>query len=95
MSVTIQVSVDEEVNVEAAAVLADAGLSLTAAVRLFLTRVARERRLPFDPVEHPTSVSPPPHTPNEETVQAIRASEEGELVRVGHPENLIAELDAD
>lgn len=53
-------------------------------------RVARERSLPFDPSDKAS----PPHAPNEETVAAIKA-DRGELVHVGHPSDLIAELDAD
>ena len=94
MSVTIQVRVDETVKDEAALVLADAGLNLSTAVRMFLVRVARERSLPFDPFDK-AGPFPPPHAPNEETIAAIRAAERGELVRIGHPSNLIADLDAD
>lgn len=54
-------------------------------------RVARERSLPFDPFDKAS----PPHAPNEETVAAIKAADRGELVHVGHPSDLIAELDAD
>ena len=95
MSVTIQVRVDETVKNEAALVLADAGLDLSTAVRMFLVRVARERALPFDPFDSAGPFPPPPHAPNEEIIAAIRAAERGELVRIGHPSNLIAELDAD
>ena len=35
------------------------------------------------------------HAPNEETIAAIQAAERGELIRIGHPSNLIADLDAD
>ena len=95
MSVTIQVRVDETVKNEAALVLADAGLDLSTAVRMFLVRVAKERALPFDPFDSAGPFPPPPHAPNEETIATIRAAERGELVRIGHPSNLIAELDAD
>lgn len=95
MSVTIQVRVDETVKNEAALVLADAGLNLSTAVWMFLVRVARERALPFDPFDNAGPFPPPPHAPNEETIAAIRAAERGELVRIGHPSNLIADLDAD
>ena len=95
MSVTIQVRVDETVKNEAALVLADAGLNLSTAVRMFLVRVARERALPFDPFDNAGPFPPPPHAPNEETIAAIRAAERGELIHIGHPSNLIADLDAD
>ena len=95
MSVTIQVRVDETVKDEAALILADAGLDLSTAVRMFLVRVASERSLPFDPYDKVGPIPPPPHAPNEETIAAMQAAERGELVRIGHPSNLIAELDAD
>lgn len=95
MNVTIEVRLDETVKDEAVSVLADAGLDLSTAVRLFLFRVARERALPFDPSENVGPFPPPPHAPNDETVAAIRAAEQGELVHVGSPSNLIADLDAD
>ena len=95
MSVTIQVRLDEKVKDEAVSVLADAGLDLSTAVRMFLFRVARERALPFDPSGHTNPFPPPPHAPNDETIAAIRAAERGELVHVGSPSNLIADLDAD
>ena len=95
MSVTIKVRVDETVKNEAALVLADAGLNLSTAVRMFLVRVARERSLPFDPFDKAGPIPPPPHAPNEETIAAIQAAERGDLIRIGHPSNLIADLDAD
>ena len=95
MSVTIQVRVDETVKNEAALVLADVGLNLSAAVRMFLVRVARERALPFDPFDRADPLPSPPHAPNEETIAALQAAERGELVRIRHPSKLIAELDAD
>ena len=95
MSATIQVRVDEKVKHEAATVLADAGLNLSTAVRMFLVRVAKDRSLPFDPFDQAAALAAPPHTPNEETIEAMRASEKGEMVRIGHPSNLVAELDAD
>lgn len=95
MNVTIEVCLDETVKDEAVSVLADAGLDLSTAVRMFLFRVAREHALPFDPSENVGPFPPPPHAPNDETIAAIRAAEQGELVHVGSPSNLIADLDAD
>ena len=95
MSVTIKVRVDETVKNEAALVLADAGLNLSTAVRMFLVRVARERSLPFDPFDKAGPIPPPPHAPNEETIAAIQAAERGDLIRIGDPSNLIADLDTE
>ena len=59
------------------------------------TPLSRERSLPFDPFDKAGPTPPPPHAPNEETVAAIQAAERGELTRIGHPSNVIADLDAD
>jgi DNA-damage-inducible protein J len=49
-----------------------------------LMRTVAERALPFDPL-----------TPNEETVEAMKAARRGELVKIGGVENLLADLHAD
>ena len=56
----VQARIDGAVKKEAAAVLAPMGLTLSDAVRLPLTRVARKHALPFDPL-----------IPNAETVAAM------------------------
>ena len=77
----VQARVERAVKEEAAAVLAAMGLTLSDAVRLLLTRVAREKRLPFEPL-----------TPNEETIAAILAARRGEVEAV-RLEELQAVLD--
>ncbi|MDR2188499.1 MAG: type II toxin-antitoxin system RelB/DinJ family antitoxin [Azonexus sp.] len=67
----IQTRIDGDIKTEAAAVLAAIGLSVSDAVRLMLTRVAREKALPFDPL-----------IPNETTIAAMRAARAGELETV-------------
>lgn len=44
---TVQIRIDEQVKAQATTVLAAMGLSVSDAVRIFLTRVADEKRLPF------------------------------------------------
>lgn len=44
-----QILIDETVQEEATAVLATMGLTVSDAVKLLLTRIAREHKLPFDP----------------------------------------------
>ena len=44
----VHVRVDEQVKAQAAAALADMGLSVSDAVRVFLVRIAAEKALPFD-----------------------------------------------
>lgn len=62
----VQTRIDGEVKAEAAAVLAAMGLTVSDAVRLMLTRVAREKALPFEPL-----------IPNATTIQAMRNAREG------------------
>lgn len=57
------------------------GLTVSDAFRMLLVRVAAEKALPFEPL-----------TPNQETIDAVRAARRGELVTVGSPDALIASL---
>lgn len=79
----VRARVDEKVKAEAAAVLAAVGLTTSDAVRLLLTRIAREKALPFDPL-----------IPNETTIAAMREARAGNLETVTL-DQLQAELDAD
>jgi DNA-damage-inducible protein J len=54
-------SIDEHIKEEASAVLAAMGLTVSDAFRIMLTRVAREKALPFEPL-----------IPNVETIAAMR-----------------------
>jgi DNA-damage-inducible protein J len=67
----IQTRINGQVKDEAAAVLAAIGLTVSDAVRLMLTKIAREKALPFDPL-----------VPNETTIAAMRAARAGELEAV-------------
>lgn len=67
----VQARIDGEVKAEAAAVLAAMGLTVSDAVRLLLTRIAREKALPFEPL-----------VPNETTIAAMREARDGKLERV-------------
>jgi DNA-damage-inducible protein J len=79
----VRARIDEQIKEEAAAVLATMGLTVSDAVRLMLTRVAREHALPFNPL-----------IPNEETVAAMKEARRGNLETVTLDE-LQAVLDAD
>lgn len=59
---TVHVRVDEEVKARATQALNAMGLSVADAIRLFLGRVAAERRLPFA-LEQPQSAAGKPGTP--------------------------------
>jgi DNA-damage-inducible protein J len=80
----VRARIDEATKIEAAAVLASMGLSLSDAFRLLLKRVAAEKALPFEPL-----------VPNAKTVEAMKAARRGELVTVGKASNLLASLNAD
>ncbi len=78
----VQARIDGAIKEEAAAVLAAMGLTVSDAVRLMLTKVAREHALPFDPL-----------TPNATTIAAMREARRGNLETVTISE-LQAALDA-
>lgn len=80
----VRARIDGQIKNEAEAVLASIGLTVSDAFRLMMTRIAREKKLPFEPL-----------VPNEETIEAMKAARRGELVNVGSIDNLFAELNAD
>jgi DNA-damage-inducible protein J len=80
----VQTRIDGAIKDEAAAVLAAMGLTVSDAVRLMLTRVAREHALPFDPL-----------VPNETTIAAMKEARAGNLPGVNSIEALRAALNAD
>ena len=80
----VRARIDEATKVEAAAVLASMGLSLSDAFRMLLKRVAAEKALPFELL-----------VPNAETIAAMKAARRGDLVTVGDPAQLLASLNAD
>ena len=67
-NVLIQTQIDDEVKTEAATVLATMGLTIPDAIRLMLIKVAREHKLPFDPL-----------FPNAETIAAMEEARTGQL----------------
>lgn len=79
----VQARIDGAIKAEAAAVLAAMGLTISDAVRLMLTRIAREHALPFDPL-----------IPNETTIAAMKEARAGNLETVTLSD-LQALLDAD
>ena len=62
----VRARIDEALKNEAASVLAGMGLTVSDLVRITLTKVAREKALPFDM-----------RIPNELTAKTIAASEKG------------------
>jgi DNA-damage-inducible protein J len=77
----VQTRINSDIKAEASTVLEAMGLTISDAVRLMLTRVAREKALPFDPL-----------IPNEETIAAMREGRAGGLPRFKTVEELMADL---
>ncbi|MEO8714111.1 MAG: type II toxin-antitoxin system RelB/DinJ family antitoxin [Acetobacteraceae bacterium] len=80
----VQARVEETVKEEASAVLATMGLTVSDAVRLLLTRVAREKALPFEPL-----------VPNAETVAAMKEARRDRLATFNSVDALMTDLHAD
>jgi DNA-damage-inducible protein J len=57
----VRARIDEHIKEEATTVLASMGLTLSDAFRLMLTRIAKEKALPFEPL-----------VPNAETIAAMK-----------------------
>jgi DNA-damage-inducible protein J len=79
----VRARIDEDVKVQAEAVLASIGLTVSDAFRMMMIRIAREKALPFEPL-----------VPNDETIEAMKAARRGELVTAGTPDNLFEKLNA-
>ena len=79
----VEVRIDGTVKEEAAAVLAAMGLTVSDAVRLLLTKVAREKTIPFASL-----------IPNAVTIKAMKEARRGRLKRFGSVQELLDELDA-
>jgi len=79
----VRARIDGDIKAEAEAVLAAIGLTSSEAFRMMMTRIAKEKVLPFEPL-----------VPNDETIEAIKAARRGELVKVGPADNLLESLNA-
>ena len=84
INTVVRARIDEHIKEEASVVLAAMGLTVSDAFRILLTRIAREKALPFEPL-----------VPNAETIEAMKAARRGDLVTVGSVDNLLTELNAD
>jgi DNA-damage-inducible protein J len=80
----VQARIDSEVKDEANVVLAAMGLTISDAVRLMLTRVAREHALPFDPL-----------IPNPKTIEAMKEARRGQLQSFESVDDLMNDLNAE
>ena len=80
----VRARIDGKIKEEAAAVLHAMGLTVSDAFRMLLTRIAKERALPFEPL-----------VPNEETIQAMQEARAGRVRTAKSTDDLIAQLNAD
>ncbi len=80
----VQARIDGEIKAQATAALADIGLTVSDAVRILLTRVAKEKMMPLELM-----------TPNAATLAAMEEAREGNLPRVRSVKALFEELNAD
>jgi DNA-damage-inducible protein J len=80
----VRARIDGQIKEEATAVLDAMGLTVSDAFRMLLTRIAKERALPFEPL-----------VPNEETIQAMQEARAGRVRTAKSPDDLIAQLNAD
>ena len=80
----VRARIDGQIKEEAAAVLDAMGLTVSDAFRMLLTRIAKERALPFEPL-----------VPNEETIQAMQEARAGRVRTAKSTDDLIALLNAD
>ena len=80
----VRARIDESIKEEASVVLAAMGLTVSDALRMMLTRVAREQALPFDPI-----------VPNATTIKAMRDARRGKTTKHKYLDSLMADLNAD
>jgi DNA-damage-inducible protein J len=80
----VRARIDEHIKEEATAVLASMGLTVSDAFRMMLTRVAREKALPFEPL-----------VPNAETIEAMKEARSGKLASFDSVDALRADLNAE
>ncbi len=67
----VRARIDAHIKEEATAALAAMGLTVSDAFRIMLTRVAREKALPFEPL-----------VPNDVTIEAMKEARRGNLETV-------------
>ena len=80
----VRARIDGQIKEEAAAVLDAMWLTVSDAFRMLLTRIDKERALPFEPL-----------VPNEETIQAMQEARAGRVRTAKSTDDLIALLNAD
>lgn len=64
----VRARIDEHIKEEASIILASMGLTISDAFRMLLTRIAKEKSLPFEPL-----------IPNQTTIDAMKEARRGKL----------------
>jgi DNA-damage-inducible protein J len=79
----VRARIDEKIKKKATIVLKSIGLTPSAAFRLMMTRIAKEKAVPFDLI-----------VPNAETLAALKAGLRGQVTTVANTEELFRALNA-
>jgi len=79
----VRARIDGHIKEEASAVLAAMGLTASDAFRIMMTRIAREKALPFEPL-----------VPNAETIAAMKEARRGNLPSFDSVDDLMTDLNA-
>lgn len=80
----VRARIDEHIKEEASIVLEAMGLTVSDAFRIMLTRVAKEKALPFEPL-----------VPNAETIKAMKEARRGKLKAFDNIDELMTDLNAE
>lgn len=80
----IRARINSAIKDEASLVLASMGLTPSAAYCLLMTRIAVDKKLPFDPL-----------IPSAQTIKAVESARKGELIPVSSPQDLFSDLEED
>jgi DNA-damage-inducible protein J len=77
----VRARVNEQIKDEASVVLEAMGLTVSDAFRIMITRIAKEKALPFEPL-----------VPNAETIEAMKEARAGKLKSFNSIDDLMADL---
>lgn len=80
----VRARIDETIKEEATAVLAAMGLTPSSAFRIMMTKIAKEKALPFEPL-----------IPNPETISVMKEARKGRLKSFRSIDDLMNDLNAD
>ena len=84
MNTVVRARIDDKIKEDASAVLATIGLTASDAFRLMMVRIATEQKMPFELL-----------VPSAETIAAMKAARQGDVVSFDSIEDLMADLNAD